>query len=184
MDIREREIALTLRVATLFYRIDMHHDFRRVTPDSLDKEQHYKGDLMQFLLSCRNCPVTFEMVVAQVIWENEKETTEEVRENHTSLKEHRATRKALMNEYKKARAAYEEFNRGQEERNRERARKLRRKRDAKHARLNDARKDVRECKWKELYLQAFLDKDSLEEIKRIRCLEDPPDLDDTTDWEL
>ena len=88
-----------------------------------------------------------------------------------------------MNEYKKARAAYKDFNQGRDGHNREKAQKLRRKRDAKHARLNDTRKDVQECKWKELYLQAFLDKDSLEEIERIRCLEDPPDLDDATDSE-
>ena len=70
-----------------------------------------KGDLVQFLLSCGNCPVTFDMIVAQVVWENEKEMTEEVRENSTSLIEARATRKALLNEYRKAYAAYEEYNR-------------------------------------------------------------------------
>ena len=183
MDIREYEIALTLRVTTLFHWIDMRHDFGRVAPDSLDKEQHYEGDLLWFLLSCRNCPVTFDMVVAQVVWENEKEMTEEAAENCASSIEHRATRKALLNEYKKACAAYDEFNQGREGHNKERAWKLRRKRDAKYARLNDTRKDVRECKWKELYLQAFLDKDSLEEFERIRSLDDPPDSDDSTDSE-
>ena len=161
----------------------MRHDFGRVTPDSLDKEQYYEGDLVRFLLSCGNCPVTFEMIVAQVIWENEKEMTEEVRENSASLIEHRATRKALWNEYKKAHAAFEDYKRLRDGCNREKAKKLTRKRDAKHARLQDIRKDVQECKWKELYLQAFLDKDSLEEIKWIRHLEDPPDSDDATDSE-
>ena len=58
-----------------------------------------------------------------------------------------------------------------------------RKRDAKYSRLNDARKDVRECKWKEQYLQAFLDKESLEELERIRSLDDAPDSDNGTDSE-
>ena len=92
-----------------FHRLDMRHDYGQVAPDSLDKEHHYESDFLQFFLSCRNCPVTFQMVVAQVTWENEKEMTEEMAENCASLLEHRATQKALLEEYKRAHVAYNEY---------------------------------------------------------------------------
>ena len=68
-------------------------------------------------------------------------------------------------------------------RDRKKAKKLKKKGDAKHEKLQETQKDVWECKWKELYLQAFLDKDSIEEIEWIRCMEDPSDSDDATDSE-
>ena len=159
----------------------MYHDFGRVAPDSINKEHHHEGELLWLFLSCGNNPVTFKQVVAQVVWENEKETNEEFAKNWDSLADHRASQKTLLEQYKQACDAYTEFTRGQY--NKAKASRLKRKRDALYSRLNDTRKDIREAKWKKQYLQAFLDKESLEKLEEIRSQEDPPNSDDDTDPE-
>ena len=109
--------------------------------------------------------------MAQVIWENEKETTEEMAENRVSLSKHRAARRACE--------AYNEYVQGQH--NKTKGHKMRRKRDTQYSRLNDTRKDIQECKSKEQYLQTFLDKEPLEELEKIRSQDDLPDSDNDTD---
>ena len=57
--------------------------------DSINKEHHYEGELLWLFLSCGKNPETFEQVVAQVVWENEKEKNEEFAKNQDYLADYK-----------------------------------------------------------------------------------------------
>ena len=126
VDFHLREKGNTLCLGAWLHRMDMHHNISNLAEDSLDPQHHHQGDLLRFFLGLRNCPITFEEVVKQVIKENLDCLQQEHDKTDKSLRTARAVRTKAKATFQAAHNAYKELTRGRH--NRKKAAKKRKKR--------------------------------------------------------